>query len=154
MVITAIVVWGALPFVVISLHAALTAVSTEPHRGRPAGRCRRLEGVHRRHPAGHPPTLMIITTLSIIWDYRVFAQIWLLRDIGANKDAYYTIGIWSYVESFSNKNFGLGAAIALISVVLLGAMSALRRSPRAALQSPRTESDDDGPDHGRDAGAE
>ena len=49
---------------------------------------------------------MIITTLSIIWDYRVFAQIWLLRDIGANKDAYYTIGIWSYVESFSNKNFG------------------------------------------------
>ena len=50
---------------------------------------------------------MIITTLSIIWDYRVFAQIWLLRDIGANKDAYFTIGIWSYVESFSNKNFGL-----------------------------------------------
>ncbi len=66
---------------------------------------------------------MIVTTLSIIWNYRVFAQIWLLRDIGANKDAYYTIGIWSYVESFSNKNFGYGAAIALISVVLLAGLS-------------------------------
>ena len=68
---------------------------------------------------------MIIATLSIIWDYRVFAQIWLLRDIGANKDSYYTIGIWSYVESFSNKNFGFGAAISLVSVLLLGALSAL-----------------------------
>ena len=29
LVITAIVVWGALPFVVISLHAALTAVSAD-----------------------------------------------------------------------------------------------------------------------------
>lgn len=125
MVITAIVVWGALPFVVIALHAALTAVSTEhieAARLDGAGAFKIFTAV--TFPA-IKPTLMIITTLSIIWDYRVFAQIWLLRDIGANKDAYFTIGIWSYVESFSNKNFGLGAAIALISVVLLGVMSAL-----------------------------
>ncbi|MET0863561.1 MAG: sugar ABC transporter permease [Nakamurella sp.] len=125
MVITAIVVWGALPFVVISLHAALTAVSIdhiEAARLDGAGAWRVFTAVTL--PAIRP-TLLIITTLSIIWDYRVFAQIWLLRDIGANRDSYFTIGIWSYVESFSNKNFGLGAAIALISVVLLAVMSAL-----------------------------
>lgn len=125
MVITAIVVWGALPFVVISLHAAVSAVSTdhiEAARLDGAGSWKVFTAVTL--PAIRP-TLLIVTTLSIIWDYRVFAQIWLLRDIGANKDSYFTIGIWSYVESFSNKNFGLGAAIALISVVLLGAMSAL-----------------------------
>ena len=124
MVITAIVVWGALPFVVISLHAALTAVSTEhieAARLDGAGAWRVFTNVTL--PAIRP-TLMIIITLSIIWDYRVFAQIWLLRDIGANKDSYYTIGIWSYVESFSNKNFGFGAAIALVSVLLLGVLSA------------------------------
>ena len=124
MVITAIVVWGALPFVVISLHAALTAVSrdhVEAARLDGAG----AMGVFRAVtlPAIRP-TLLVITILSIIWDYRVFAQIWLLRDIGANKDAFYTIGIWSYVQSFSNKDFGLGAAISLISVVLLAALSA------------------------------
>jgi N,N'-diacetylchitobiose transport system permease protein len=125
MVITAIVVWGALPFVVISLHAAVSAVSSdhiEAARLDGAGAWKVFTAVTL--PAIRP-TLLIVITLSIIWDYRVFAQIWLLRDIGANKDAYYTIGIWSYVESFSNKNFGLGAAIALISVVLLGAMSAI-----------------------------
>jgi N,N'-diacetylchitobiose transport system permease protein len=123
LVITAIVVWGALPFVVISLHAALTSVSNE------LVEAARLDGAGAWKvfttvtlPAIRS-TLMIVTTLSIIWNYRVFAQIWLLRDIGANKDAYYTIGIWSYVESFSNKNFGYGAAIALISVVLLAGLS-------------------------------
>ncbi|MTD13312.1 ABC transporter permease subunit [Nakamurella sp. YIM 132087] len=122
-VICAIVVWGALPFVVISLHAALTAVPgelVEAARLDGAGAWRVFTAV--TFPA-IKPTVLIITVLSIIWDYRVFAQIWLLRDIGANKDTYYTIGIWSYVESFSNKNFGLGAAISLISVVLLGAFS-------------------------------
>jgi N,N'-diacetylchitobiose transport system permease protein len=124
MVITAIVVWGALPFVVISLHAALTGVSTdhiEAAKLDGAGGWRIFRFV--TFPAIRS-TLMIIITLSIIWDYRVFAQIWLLRDIGANKDSYYTIGIWSYVESFSNKNFGFGAAIALVSVLLLGVLSA------------------------------
>jgi len=124
MIITAIVVWGALPFVVISLHAALVSVSTdhlEAARLDGAGAWKVFTAV--TFPA-IKPTLLIITTLSVIWDYRVFAQIWLLRDIGANKDAYYTIGIWSYVESFSNKNFGLGAAISLISVLLLGGLSA------------------------------
>lgn len=124
MVITAIVVWGALPFVVISLHAALVSVSNdhiEAARLDGAGAWMIFTAVTL--PAIRP-TLLIITTLSIIWDYRVFAQIWLLRDIGANKDAFYTIGIWSYVESFSNKNFGFGAAISLVSVLLLGGLSA------------------------------
>lgn len=125
MVITAIVVWGALPFVVISLHAAMTAVSSdhvEAARLDGAGAWRIFTAVTL--PAIRS-TLLIVTTLSIIWNYRVFAQIWLLRDIGANKDSYYTLGIWSYVESFSNKDFGYGAAIALVSVLLLAALSAV-----------------------------
>lgn len=136
-VITAIVVWGALPFVVISLHAALTAVSrdhVEAARLDGAGALKVFTAVTL--PAIRP-TLLVITILSIIWDYRVFAQIWLLRDIGANKDAFYTIGIWSYVQSFSNKNFGLGAAISLISVVLLATLSAF--AVRQVLRSTAAE---------------
>ncbi len=138
MVITAIVVWGALPFVVISLHAALVSVSTdhiEAARLDGAGAWRIFTAVTLPEIKS---TLMIITTLSIIWDYRVFAQIWLLRDIGANKDAYYTIGIWSYVESFSNKNFGFGAAISLVSVLLLAGLSAF--AVRNVLRSNAEES--------------
>lgn len=138
LVITAIVVWGALPFVVISLHAAMTAVSAdhvEAARLDGAGAWRIFTAVTL--PAIRS-TLLIVTTLSIIWNYRVFAQIWLLRDIGANKDSYYTLGIWSYVESFSNKDFGYGAAIALVSVLLLAVLSAV--AVRHVLRSAADES--------------
>ena len=138
-VITATVVWGALPFIVIALHAAIAAVSAE------LVEAARLDGAGAWKvfttvtlPAIRP-TLMIVTTLSIIWNYRVFSQIWLLRDIGTNKEDYRTIGIWSYVESFGNKNWGYGAAISLISVLLLGAISAF--AVRSVLRSTTGEGD-------------
>lgn len=123
MVITAIVVWGALPFVVISLHAAMTAVSNEhieAARLDGAGAFRLFRTV--TFPA-IKPTLLIIVVLSIIWDYGVFQQIWMFRNVGVNKE-FYTVGIWAYVESFSKNNFGYGAAISLISVLLLAVLSA------------------------------
>lgn len=124
MVITAIVVWGALPLAVISLHAAMAAVSQEnieAARLDGAGAFRLFRAVTL--PA-IKPTLLIIVVLSIIWDYGVFAQVWMFRNVGTGKPDYYTVGIWSYVESFSKNNFGYGAAIALISVLLLGLLSA------------------------------
>lgn len=122
-VITAIVVWGALPFIVISIHAAIAGVSTElveAARLDGAGAWKVFTAVTL--PA-IKPTLLIVTILSVIWNYRVFSQIWLLRDIGTNKEEYRTVGIWSYVESFGNKNWGFGAAISLVSVLILGAIS-------------------------------
>lgn len=123
MVITAIVVWGALPFVVISLHAAMTSVSSEhieAARLDGAGAFRLFRTVTL--PA-IKPTLLIILVLSIIWDYGVFQQIWMFRNVGSGRADYYTVGIWAYVESFSKNNFGYGAAISLISVLLLAALS-------------------------------
>ncbi len=122
-VITAIVVWGALPFIVISIHAAIAGVSpelVEAARLDGAGAWKVFTAVTL--PA-IKPTLLIVIILSVIWNYRVFSQIWLLRDIGTNKEEYRTVGIWSYVESFGNKNWGFGAAISLISVLILGALS-------------------------------
>lgn len=122
--ITIIVVWGALPFVVISLHAAMTAVSqehVEAARLDGAGAWRLFTTV--TFPA-IKPTLLILIVLSIIWDYRVFAQVWLFRKQGATGPDYQTVSIWSYFESFSKNDFGYGAAIAIVSVMLLGTMSA------------------------------
>ena len=42
---------------------------------------------------------------------------------GPNKGTV-TLGIWSYVEAFGVGQFGRGAAIAVVSVLLLGAITA------------------------------
>jgi N,N'-diacetylchitobiose transport system permease protein len=117
-VIVLVVVWGALPFVAITLHAGLTQVPAE------------LEEAARVDGAGAwqvfwnvtfpilKPVFLILTTLSTIWDFKVFTQIWVMLNQRPGRD-YFLLGIWSYNESFGVSNYGKGATIAVVMVVLL-----------------------------------
>lgn len=117
-VITSIVVWGAIPFVAITLYAGLTQVPKE------------LEEAARVDGAGpfaifrnvtYPilrPLYTIVTVLSVIWDFQVFNQIWVARS-GKPEPEYWTLGIYSFVKAFGVNEYSHGAAIAIVTVLLL-----------------------------------
>lgn len=121
-VITALVVWGAIPFVVVTLYAALTQVPKELEEaaaldGASAG------GIFRfvTWPV-IKPVFVMVTTLSVIWDFNVFGQIWLLRG-NKPEPEYETLGLYSFSKAFSSTSFSQGTAIALITVVLLSGVA-------------------------------
>jgi N,N'-diacetylchitobiose transport system permease protein len=65
------------------------------------------------------PVFAVVTVLSTIWDFKVFTQIYLMPGgDGVNRDVL-NLGTWSYVESFAQNRYGLGAAIAVVLTVLL-----------------------------------
>ncbi len=66
------------------------------------------------------PIFAVVTILSTIWDFKVFAQIYLMPGgNGTNRDVL-NLGTWSYVTAISQNRYGLGAAIAvLLTLVLL-----------------------------------
>ncbi|HLU54420.1 MAG TPA: sugar ABC transporter permease [Pseudonocardia sp.] len=65
------------------------------------------------------PVFAVVTVLSTIWDFKVFTQIYLMPGgDGVNRNVL-TLGTWSYVESFAQNRFGLGAAIAVLLTALL-----------------------------------
>jgi N,N'-diacetylchitobiose transport system permease protein len=67
--------------------------------------------------------IIIVTTLSVIWDFQVFTQIWVLRDSKPERE-YLALSVYAYTESFGRSNYSLGSAIALITVLLmLGVMA-------------------------------
>ena len=71
---TLLIVWGALPFVVITLYAALAQV---PHDLVEVGGGRRRAPVACFRDITVPilkPILLILTSLSIIWEFGVFTQ--------------------------------------------------------------------------------
>ena len=121
-----------------------------PHRGRPAGRCRRLEGVHRGHPAGdqadpddHHHAVDHLGLPGVRADLAAAGH---RRQQGLLlHDRHLVVrGVLLQQELRARRGHRAdqcGAARA--------SMSALRRAARPALRSPRTERDDDGPDHGR-----
>lgn len=117
-VIMLLVVWGAVPFVVITLSAGLTQVPAE------------LEEAARLDGAGSwgvfryvtlpvlKPVIVMLTTLSVIWDMGVFPQVFVMRN-GHPEAQFQLLTTYSYDRAFVVNDYAQGSAIALITVVLL-----------------------------------
>ncbi len=66
------------------------------------------------------PVFAVVTILSTIWDFKVFAQIYLMPGGNGTNREVLNLGVWSYVTALSQNRYGLGAAIAvLLTAVLL-----------------------------------
>ena len=64
-----------------------------------------------------------MTVLSIIWDANVFNQVWYLTQGNAQLLNVVPLGVWQYIEAFSSTQYGLGAAVAVIMILLLVAVT-------------------------------
>jgi N,N'-diacetylchitobiose transport system permease protein len=63
----------------------------------------------------------VVIILSTIWDFKVFAQVYLMPGGAGSNRSVLNLGVWSYVESFGQNRYGFGSAIAvLLTLVLLG----------------------------------
>jgi N,N'-diacetylchitobiose transport system permease protein len=121
-VISAIVVWGAIPFVAITIFAGLTQVSrelTEAAAIDGAGPVRSFRDITLPILK---PIFVILASLSVIWNFQVFTQIWIIRNARPEED-YFLMSIYSFVESFGKSEYGYGSAIAVITVLTLIAVT-------------------------------
>src|SRR5438067_2977650 len=117
-VIVLVVVWGAIPFVTITIFAGLLQVPSDVID---AAHVDGAGGWQRFWYVTAPtlkPIFLIVTCLSTIWDFGVFNQIYVLLNQRPSSD-YFTIAIYSYRESFGVTQYGLGAAIAVLLVLIL-----------------------------------
>ncbi|GAB2910771.1 MULTISPECIES: sugar ABC transporter permease [unclassified Streptomyces] len=121
-IITLLVVWGAIPFVVVTLYAALTQVPQELEEAAALDGASAY-GIYKfvTWPV-IKPVFVMVTTLSVIWDFNVFGQIWLLRG-NKPEPEYETLGLYSYSKAFESTSFSQGTAIALITVLLLSGVA-------------------------------
>jgi N,N'-diacetylchitobiose transport system permease protein len=117
-VITSLIVWGAVPFVAITIFAGLTQVPGELLEAAEidgSGAFKRFRDV--TFPI-LKPIFVILTSLSIIWDFQVFTQPFLLRMQRPDPD-YWLMSIYAYEKSFGISQYGLGSAIALVMLVIM-----------------------------------
>ncbi|MEV5984748.1 sugar ABC transporter permease [Streptomyces sp. NPDC052051] len=118
LVIMLLVVWGAVPFVVITLGAGLTQVPKELEEAA------RLDGAGAWGVFRHvtlpilKPIIVMLTTLSVIWDMGVFPQVFVMRN-GHPEAEFQLLTTYSYDKAFVVNDYGQGSAIALVTVVLL-----------------------------------
>lgn len=118
-----LIVWQAVPFIALTLYAALTQMPLELQEAA------RLDGAREWRlwwSITLPflrPTLMLVTLMSVIWDFNVFNQIWLVSG-GGPDSATTTLGIFAYKTAFVGFKVGQGAALSVITTAILVAVTA------------------------------
>lgn len=114
-----IITWGAIPFVAFSAYAGLGQVPEEVLEAAAldgAGGWQRFRLVVVPYIKS---ILIVLLILQVIWDLRVFAQIYALQTIGGTRADTNTIGVYIYSVSMATGDIGAGGAIAVILVAIL-----------------------------------
>jgi N,N'-diacetylchitobiose transport system permease protein len=117
-VITSLVVWGAIPFVTLMIFAGLTQVPKELVEAATTDGASPWRVFRDVTVPLLKPIFVILISLSIIWDFQVFNQIWILLN-GQPPPDYFTMSIYAFTTSFQQSEYGLGSAIALVMVAIL-----------------------------------
>jgi N,N'-diacetylchitobiose transport system permease protein len=67
--------------------------------------------------------IVVLVVLSVIWDLRVFAQVYALQGIGGIAEKTSTLGVWIYQKGTATGDYGVSAAAAVIMVIMMLAIS-------------------------------
>ena len=121
--VTLLIVWGALPFVVITLYAGLAQV---PHDLVEAAEVDGASPWRVFFDITVPilkPILLILTSLSIIWDFGVFTQAYLLIGQAKITPGNYLMSIYLFEEGYFKSDYGRGAAISLLMLLIVALLS-------------------------------
>jgi N,N'-diacetylchitobiose transport system permease protein len=121
--VTVLIVWGALPFVAITVYAALSQVPAELVEAAEIDGARPWRVFRDVTLPILQPVLLILTSLSILWDFGVFTQAYLLIGQPHINPGNYLMSIYLFEEGYIKSDFGRGAAISLLMLVMVAAMS-------------------------------
>jgi ABC-type sugar transport system permease subunit len=118
-VLTLCVVWMAFPFVAVSVLAGLNTIPGELYE---AARVDGSSAWQTFWKITFPllrPVFGVLLALSVIWDFRVFTQLFIMTGL-ANRDSF-NLSLYAYSEAFGSLNarYGLGSAIAVVLTLIV-----------------------------------
>ena len=120
---TSLIVWGAIPFVVVTVFAGLTQVPTEIVEAAEIDGARPWRVFWDVTFPIVKPIFLILTSLSIIWDFAVFTQPFLLIGQSAINTSNELMGVYLFEEGYLKTDFGRGAAISILMLLIVAVLS-------------------------------
>lgn len=117
-VATIIVVWMGVPFIAFTLYAGLTTIPGEMMEAASIDGATPMQRFRDIVVPSLKPILLILTSLSVLWDFRVFTQVYVLQRAGGiNRDTN-LLGVYAYRISIGSGHFDTGAAVAIVMVLI------------------------------------
>jgi N,N'-diacetylchitobiose transport system permease protein len=119
-IIAVLVVWQSFPFIAVSVLAGLKTIPAELHEAARVDGASSWRVFWRITYPLLKPIFLVLLLLSVIWDFNVFSQSYIVTGFPGNQNEY-NMSTYMYDKAFSSTlpNYGLGGAIALIFALIL-----------------------------------
>jgi N,N'-diacetylchitobiose transport system permease protein len=118
-VLTILVIWQSFPFIAVTVLAGLKTVPGELYEAA------RVDGASPSRvfwKITYPllkPIFLVLLLLSVIWDFNVFTQSYIITGFPGNRDEF-NLSLYIYDKAFQfPPSYGLGGALALIFTLIL-----------------------------------
>jgi N,N'-diacetylchitobiose transport system permease protein len=134
--VTTLIVWGALPFVAITLYAGLAQVPRDLLEAASVDGANAFASFRDITLPILKPILLILTSLSIIWDFGVFTQAYLYIGQAKITAGNYLMSVYLFEEGYFKSDYGRGAAISLLMLAIVAVLSVVyvRRMVRIGVE--------------------
>ncbi|MDH6116405.1 sugar ABC transporter permease [Kitasatospora sp. GAS204B] len=122
-VIVLLIVWGSIPFVAFNMYAALTTIPNELYE---AARLDGAGSVKIFTKVVFPslkPFFLGTTFLEVIWVFKCFTQVLAINNGGPERLTE-TLPVYAYIEGSGNSHYGMGSAIAVLTILMLAVLMA------------------------------
>jgi ABC-type sugar transport system permease subunit len=118
-VLTLLVLWSSFPFIAVTVLAGLKTVPAELHEAALVDGAGRWRVFWRITFPLMKPIFGVLLLLSVIWDFNIFTQTFLLTGFPGNQNEY-NLSLYIYDRAFGfPPSYGLGGALALIFTLVL-----------------------------------
>ncbi|GAA3054175.1 MULTISPECIES: sugar ABC transporter permease [Actinomycetes] len=118
-----VVIWASTPLVTLATYAALSQVDES------AVEAAQIDGASTPRILWHivlpiiRPVLILMAILQVIWDLRVFAQIYSLQQTAGNTTDTNLLGTYIYQTGIAGGDYGMASALAMVMLLLLLALT-------------------------------
>jgi ABC-type sugar transport system permease subunit len=118
-VITLLVLWTSFPFIAVSVLAGLKTIPAELYEAACIDGATRWRMFWRVTYPLLKPIFLVLLLLSVIWDFNVFNQVYLITGYPGNQNEY-NLALYMYDKAFGfPPSYGLGGALALIFTLIV-----------------------------------
>lgn len=117
-VVGLLVLWQAVPFVAFTIYAGLLAAPKELYEAAGMDGASAWQTFANVSWPSIRPLVTLAAFLSVIWDFKVFAQVWAIRQGGPDGDST-TLPVLLYLKGIAGRHFGVASAIAVLMILVL-----------------------------------
>ncbi|MGI5287494.1 carbohydrate ABC transporter permease [Nonomuraea polychroma] len=124
-VVGATIVWHSFPLVMVTLYAGIQAIPGSVLEAAGIDGASAWQSFWKIIVPMLRPLIAIVVIQSVIWDFKVFTQIYVMTNGGGVAGQNTVLNVYAYQTAFGSSEYGLGSAIAVVMTLILLAVTLL-----------------------------